>query len=36
MGRVRVGGPLAAFADEFGADLERLEYSRFTAERSCS
>jgi hypothetical protein len=32
MGRVRVAGPLAAFADGFGAALERLEYSRFTAE----
>jgi hypothetical protein len=31
-GRVRVAGPLAAFADEFGAELERLGYSRFTVE----
>lgn len=32
MARVRVAGPLAAFADGFGADVERLGYSRFTAE----
>ena len=32
MGRVRVAGPLAAFADGFGAELGRLGYSRFTAE----
>jgi integrase/recombinase XerD len=31
-GRVRVAGPLAAFADGFGAELGRLGYSRFTAE----
>jgi integrase/recombinase XerD len=31
-GRVRVAGPLAAFADGFGTELERLGYSRFTAE----
>jgi integrase/recombinase XerD len=31
-GRVRVAGPLAAFADGFDAELERLGYSRFTAE----
>ena len=31
-GRVRVAGPLAAFADGFGAELERLGYSRFTVE----
>jgi len=34
--RVRVAGPLAAFADGFGAELERLGYSRFTAEGSCN
>jgi integrase len=31
-GRVRVAGPLAALADEFGAELGRLGYSRFTVE----
>jgi hypothetical protein len=31
-GRVRVAGPLAAFADEFGTELGRLGYSRFTVE----
>jgi site-specific recombinase XerD len=31
-GRVRVAGPLAAYADGFGAELARLGYSRFTAE----
>jgi hypothetical protein len=31
-GRLRVAGPLAAFADGFDAELERLGYSRFTAE----
>src|SRR5215207_3937778 len=31
-GRVRVAGPLALLADGFGAELERLGYSRFTAE----
>jgi integrase/recombinase XerD len=30
--RVRVAGPSAAFADGFGAELERLGYSRFTAD----
>jgi site-specific recombinase XerD len=30
--RVRVAGPLAAFADGFGAELGRLGYSRFTAD----
>jgi integrase/recombinase XerD len=29
-GRVRVAGPLAAFAEGFGAELGRLGYSRFT------
>lgn len=32
MGRVRVAGPLAAFADGFVAELGRLGYSRFTVE----
>ena len=31
-GRVRVAGPLAAYAGGFGAELDRLGYSRFTAE----
>lgn len=31
-GRVRVAGPLAPFAGGFAAELERLGYSRFTAE----
>src|SRR6187200_1478877 len=31
-GRVRVTGPLALFGGRFGAELERLGYSRFTAE----
>jgi integrase/recombinase XerD len=31
-GRVRIAGPLEAFAEGFGAELERLGYSRFTAE----
>ena len=31
-GRVRVAGPLAAYADGFGAELVRLGYSRFTVE----
>jgi integrase/recombinase XerD len=31
-GRVRVAGPLAAFADGFGAELKQLGYSRFTVE----
>jgi integrase/recombinase XerD len=31
-GRVRVAGPLAVFAEGFDAELERLRYSRFTAE----
>jgi integrase/recombinase XerD len=31
-GRVRIAGPLAAFADGFGGELERLGYSRYTAE----
>jgi hypothetical protein len=31
-GRVRVAGPLAALAERFGAELEWLGYSRFTAE----
>jgi integrase/recombinase XerD len=30
--RVRIAGPLAALADGFGAELNRLGYSRFTAE----
>src|SRR5215207_4694404 len=30
--RVRVAGPLAAFAEGFGAELGRLGYSRFTAD----
>jgi integrase/recombinase XerD len=30
--RVRVAGPLTAFADGFDAELERLRYSRFTVE----
>ncbi len=30
--RVRVAGPLAPFAGGFGAELERLRYSRFTVE----
>src|SRR6187549_1796634 len=31
-GGARVAGPLAAFAEGFGAELEWLGYSRFTAE----
>jgi len=31
-GRARVAGPLALLADGFGAELERLGYSRFTVE----
>jgi integrase/recombinase XerD len=31
-GRVRVAGPLAAYADGLGAELARLGYSRFTVE----
>lgn len=30
--RVRIGGPLAPFADGFGARLKGLGYSRFTVE----
>jgi hypothetical protein len=30
--RVRVAGPLAAFAEGFGAEPGRLGYSRFTAD----
>lgn len=30
-GRVRIVGPLAGFAEGFGAELERQGYSRFTA-----
>jgi integrase/recombinase XerD len=29
--RVQAAGPLAAYADGFGAELDRLGYSRFTA-----
>ena len=32
LGRVRIVGPLAAFAEGFGAELERRGYSRFTTE----
>ena len=32
MGRVRVAGPLAVYADGFGTELDRLGYSRFTVE----
>ena len=31
-GRVQVAGPLAVYADGFGVELDRLGYSRFTAE----